>query len=135
MIDAELYSALDTATNKLSLLLEKNEWSFQIEKDEYPLIFRFRKGIGAFLTEWDQETTPQIEFCFRNITYVSCVPEQYKVDEKFLNKLKNICKEICRLYLMVQFSRKDTRFDTAFHEWWTTCNGDRVGVIKGGYRP
>ncbi|MGI5897104.1 MAG: hypothetical protein ACOX6U_09130 [Oscillospiraceae bacterium] len=135
MIDMELYDALDTATDKLSALLEKNEWSMEIDKNEYPIVFRFRKGVGAFTREWNPETTPQIEFCFRNTTYVSCVPEQYKVDEKFLNKLKNLCKEICRLYLMAQFSRKDTRFDNAFKELWTTCKGDRVGILKGTYRP
>lgn len=135
MIDTNLYEALDTVTDKLSTLLQKNEWSFEIERNEYPIIFRFRKGLGAFSVPWDQETTPQIEFCFRDITYVSCVPEQYKVDEKFLNKLKNLCKEICRLYLLVQFSRKDTRFNAAFHEWWTTCNGDRIGLLKGTYQP
>lgn len=135
MIDADLYSALNAVEDKLSDVLEKNKWSVEIEKEEYPLVFRFRKGIGAFTAPWDQETTPQIEFCFRDITYVSCVPEQYKVDEKFLNKLKNLCKEICRLYLLVYFSRKDTRFNASFKEMWTTCQGDRVGLLKGAYRP
>lgn len=135
MFDADLYAALSTAEDKLANILEKNKWSMEIEKEKYPLVFRFRKGIGAFSTPWDQETTPQIEFCFRDITYVSCVPEQYKIDEKFLNRIKNLCKEVCRLYLLVCFARKDVRFDNSFVEFWTTCDGDRVGLIKKGYRP
>lgn len=133
MIDTELFSALETLTDKLADLMEKNEWSHQIESEEYPIVFRFRRGLNAFDFE-REEDQPEIELCFRERTYVSVVPER-TVDEKFLNKLKNLCKEICRVYLLLQFSRKDDRFNRAITELWTTARGHRVVILSKTYKP
>lgn len=134
--DRDLFDALEAAEDKLEDLIKKNRWSMQIEKSTYPIMFRFRKGIDSFAEEWDKNTTPQVEFIFRsNIELVSYVPENRRVDEKFFNKLKNLCKEVHRLYLLAWFSRKESRYEQCVKEVRTTSDGRKVCLVSPHYEP
>jgi hypothetical protein len=70
-----------------------------------------------------------------DILLVMNTPENMKIDESFLKKLLTLSKEVHRLYLLHWFSQKDTRFEHAWTSMWTTCQGDRVGLLSKSYRP
>lgn len=134
--DAELFHKISEVEDKLFDLIKKNQWSVEILKETYPITFRFRKGENSFKCDLKKEEITQLEFVFRSeIEYISSIPENQKVDEKFFNKLKNLCKEMHRLYLLTWFSRKESRFEQCVKQFWKTSQGDSVCLIHRNYQP
>ena len=58
-----------------------------------------------------------------------------RIDEKFFNKFKTLCKEIHKLYLLYWFSEKDRRYKLNWKPMFSIANGDQVGILKKTYRP
>lgn len=133
MTDRALVMAYDNATEKLQKLLDENNWDIEVQCKNYPITYTYRKvqmPIGS-----DNPKAPEIKFIFRaDVEYVFSVPEDERVDETFFNKLKNLTKEVHRLYILLWFAQKNDRFKRCWEPIWINQNS-AVGVISGRYEP
>jgi len=129
-----LFYELQEAQEKLDAFITENSWNLELQKDHYPITFTFTNGQTSMFSSL--ELLPEIKFIFKSeIQYVLNIPENMRIDEKFFNKLKTLCKEIHKLYLLHWFSEKDRRYQLNWKPMFSIANGDQVGILKKTYRP
>jgi hypothetical protein len=93
-------------------------FSMEIHSSAYPMSIEFRKGpqIGL-LDENVSENSPSLCFVFDDEMRI-ITTEDFKINEAVFNKLKNLSKEINRLYL--HSFREE--FDKAIEPIWNCCD-------------
>jgi hypothetical protein len=135
--------------NKLDEVVLEARWKMSIKKDDYPITFIFRKDpyadleelngqqkITGKLDEIEDESVPEIRIVFKDeIEYELLIPSDEPLDDKFFNKLKNLSKEVHRLYLLFWFSEKRNRFERQFKPLWQISSGATVGIVGKFFEP
>ena len=131
----DLNSELHEASEKLDKFVMDNAWQVRMYSDKYPITFEFTNGQLSMLDD-NSEQIPEIRLVFKSdIQYVMNIPEDMRIDEKFLSKLLSLSKEVHRLYLLHWFSQKDVRFEHGWTSMYSIKTGDYVGILSKSYRP
>lgn len=89
-----------------------------IKSDEYPLTIEFYQDKIDVFTENISEVPPSMTFVFDDEMRIITV-EEFKINETTFNKLKNLSKEINRLYLHA--FREE--IDNIIKPMWNACDG------------
>lgn len=76
---------------------ENTTLDLKIQSSKYPLSIKFRKTQLEILSE-DESASPTLCFVFEDEMRI-VTTENFKINEAVFNKLKNLSKEINRLYL------------------------------------
>ena len=89
-----------------------------IKSDKYPLTIEFYQSQIDMFTENVPDVPPSLTFEFDDEMRIITV-EEFKINETIFNKLKNLSKEINRLYLHT--FREE--FDKVIEPMWDACDG------------
>lgn len=110
---------LDTKVSELRRYIEENTtFGVVIKADEYPLTIEFYQNQIDMFTQSASDVSPSMTFVFDDEMRIITV-EEFHINETIFNKLKNLSKEINRLYLHA--FREE--FDNAIKPLWDACNG------------
>jgi hypothetical protein len=114
---------LETKVEELQRYTEENTtFGVVIKSDKYPLTIEFYQEKIDMFTENISDISPSMTFVFNDEMRIVTV-EEFKINETIFNKLKNLSKEINRLYLHA--FREE--FDSVINPLWNACN-DKVQV-------
>lgn len=99
-------------------IAENTTFDVVIKADQYPLTIEFYQSQTDMFTENTSDIPPSLTFAFDDEMRIITV-EEFKINETIFNKLKNLSKEINRLYLHA--FREE--FDNVIHPMWDACDG------------
>ena len=110
---------LKTKVEELKKYIDENTTlKVVIKSDEYPLTVEFYQSQIDMFTENIPDIPPSLTFEFDDEMRIITV-EEFKINETIFNKLKNLSKEINRLYLHA--FREE--FDNVIEPLWNACDG------------
>lgn len=107
---------------------ENTELAIEIQSSTYPLVIRFIDQQVNMFDEDEPETPPTLDFVFLSKMRI-VTTEGFKINESVFSRLKNISKEINRLYL--HSFRQD--IENVIHPIWDTCDGSQVSLYRKSY--
>ena len=108
---------------------ENTELQIEIEAGTYPLVIKFYDTqINMFEDDEPSETVPFLCFVFWSEMRI-VTTEVFKINESVFSRLKNISKEINRLYLHA-FRQG---IDDVIKPIWDTCDGSQVALYRKTY--
>lgn len=108
---------------------ENTELQIEIEAGTYPLVIKFYDTqINMFEDDEPSETVPSLCFVFWSEMRI-VTTEGFKINESVFSRLKNISKEINRLYLHA-FRQG---IDDVIKPIWDTCDGSQVALYHKTY--
>lgn len=58
---------------------------------------------------------------------------EFRLDDKLFSKLANKIKKLHYIYLQEWYAQKANRLKNGIKTMWTTCNGDKVALVKKWY--
>lgn len=133
MTDNSLMMAYDNASEKLQKLLDDNNWDIEVQCKHYPVTYTYRKA--QCLLDLITRRLLKSSSSF-GLTWNTCFPSRRMKEwtKRFFNKLKNLTKEVHRLYILLWFAQKNDRFTQCWEPIWINQNST-VGVISGRYEP
>ena len=110
---------LEAKVGELVKYIEENTmFGVVINSDKYPLTIEFYKSQIDMFDESVPDITPSMTFVFDDEMRIITV-EEFKINETIFNKLKNLSKEINRLYLHA--FREE--FCNVIKPMWDACDG------------
>lgn len=108
---------------------ENTQLDIEISAGTYPLVIKFYDTqIDMFEDGEPSETVPTLCFVFWSEMRI-VTTEGFKINESVFSRLKNISKEINRLYL--HSFRQD--IENVIHPIWDTCDGSQVSLYRKSY--
>lgn len=99
-------------------IAENTAFEVVIKSDKYPLTIEFYQSQIDMFAENIPDVPPSLTFAFDDEMRIITV-EEFKINETIFNKLKNLSKEINRLYLHA--FREE--FDNVIVPMWDACDG------------
>lgn len=97
---------------------ENTIFGITIKSDKYPLTVEFYEAQTTMFEDSVSDTSPSMTFVFDDEMKIVTV-ENFKINETIFNKLKNLSKEINRLYL----NAFREEFDKVINPMWDACDG------------
>lgn len=110
-------------------IIENTTFEVVIKPDKYPLSIEFYQSQIDMFSENIPDIPPSLTFVFDDEMRIVTV-EEFKINEAIFNKLKNLSKEINRLYLHA--FREE--FDNVIEPMWDACGGNiQVSIYNKTY--
>lgn len=119
----------DKITELQNYVSENTMLDFNIQSSKYPLSITFRKSQIDMFSEDDSNASPSLCFVFDDEMRI-ITTENFKINEAAFNKLKNLSKEINRLYLHA--FREE--IDKVIQPMWNVADGlSQVAMYRKKY--
>lgn len=149
----DLFQLYQEARENLNKIARDARWTMALKVSDYPITFVFKKDpyadpdsseqlkgqqkLTGTIENADGEAIPEIRFFFKDeIELVTLIPDDQRIDAKFLDKLKKAAAEVHRLYLLYWFSEKEHRFERQWTPMFDVCDGKAtVGILGKHYEP
>lgn len=120
---------LKAKTKELQNYVEENtNLDVEICSTSYPLLVSFYETQIDMFSATATNTAPKLRFVFNDEMCI-ITAKDFKINETVFNKLKNLSKEINRLYLHT--FREE--IDYAIEPIWNTVDGSQVALYRKQY--